>query len=99
MGGRLVHIMENIRGSVGVPVGWSVQTYPRPDPSRVDERTQVIAQERMLWRVDGRLAADVGKPYAIEDEPLLIPQPEWEAEQMAAAQPAPEAETPKRRKK
>lgn len=89
MGGRLVNVMQNIRGQVGVPVGWSLQSFPRPDPDKVDDREKVIATERMLWRSNATLAADVGKPYAIEDEPLLITEAEWTAQEMAAANPTP----------
>jgi hypothetical protein len=36
-----------------------------------------VATERMLWRRDGSLCADVGKEYAVGDEHLLITHDEY----------------------
>ena len=72
----VVGIMDH---PVGEPVksdGWSVATYPAPDPTLVDDRPKEKATERLFWRSDRCLAVAPGHEYAIEDRPLLVTQAE-----------------------
>lgn len=56
---------------------WDIATYPRPLPP--DTRPKKVAAQRMLWRLDGSLACDIGKEYPIEHEDRMIPADEWAA--------------------
>lgn len=80
---RVVHSEEinEIRGvAAKMKPGWSFESYPRVDPRLIDQRPQVVATERMLWRKDYSLACNPGETYAEEDLPLLITRAEWQAE-------------------
>lgn len=88
---RVVNTQEiaDIKGVVGeIRPGWSFQSWPRVDESRIDRREQVVATHRMLWRRDHSLACPIGDTYALEDLPLLMTQDEFD-----------EAHSPKKRKR
>lgn len=94
---KLVNTIEIAANRPGgrLEPGWSLGTYPRVDPTRIDHRPKVVATERMLWRRDHSLACPVGEEYAEEDLPLLMTVSEFEA----LTAPEPEPTTRRRRKK
>lgn len=79
---KLVNTIEIAANRPGgrMEPGWSLGTYPRVDPTRIDHRPKVVATERMLWRRDHSLACPVGEEYAEEDLPLLMTQAEFDSQ-------------------
>ena len=76
---KLIVRMEDMVGSHIVGQQWNIGEFPKPPPP--DERETAIATERMLWAHSGALAAPVGKPYFVDDLPMLITQSEWTVQQ------------------
>lgn len=82
MSGIKVDLPSTPRGTPpGEPPLWDLATYPRPAPT--DPRERKVATERLLWRRDGSLCAAPGQLYFAEDEPDLITEEEWLAEEAA----------------
>ena len=74
-------LSSEIRGDgQSMKPGWSLDSYPRVDKSRIDRRPQIEATERMLWRRDHSLACPVGGSFAEEDLPLLMTWAEFQEE-------------------
>jgi hypothetical protein len=78
---RMVNAKEILDARPGgaVEPGWDMVSYPWPSDRFKDDRPKAVATERMLWREDYRLCAAIGHEYAIEDEPLLMTQSEFDA--------------------